>query len=399
MTLNYQKLIAFDLVNDLEEKLAENLDKFLEFFNVYQQIQSVDDFIRGCPSFPDSTKKIVRDELMFAIGSTLAIEGIKLKEEEIRETLQQPENIKLQDKLQRKQQEVLNSEKVYAYVQDVVNKCGGQFVYEEEHIKTIHRLFTENIEYPGNQPGTYRNTAVLFGEPRKYSLCEDWTQVNKAMGNFVKWLNQDTKGPLSGNTITKAVMAHYYFTEIHPFGDGNGRSARAIEAMVLYANKINIYCFWSLANFWSARRNEYIARLSEMRDTCNPMDFLIWGARGYLEEIQRVKARVLKKLTQLMFRDYVRYLFDEKNRRKPEERINTTIRRLVELLTNSGKIRLDKFRSSPEYKSLYFHRSAASESRDLSKMKRLELICVSTENGREFIEPNYKILDSLRYTV
>ncbi len=71
-----------------------------------------DRFIRDCPSFPGSNKNIIRDELVSAIGSTLAIEGITLREEEIKESITK-QTFKI---LQRKQKEILNSRNVYDYI-------------------------------------------------------------------------------------------------------------------------------------------------------------------------------------------------------------------------------------------------------------------------------------------
>lgn len=396
MNLDYNKLIQFDLLNDAEAKLMQDREKLFELFTVFQNISNADSFIRNCPSFPGSTENIERDELVSAIGSTLAIEGITFREEEIKETL---DKTNLQAKIQRKQQEILNSRDVYDYIKKTVHEQKGEFVYKDEHIIYIHRRFTANINYLGNQPGTYRNMNTSFGDPRKRSLSENYTDIYKAMGNFINWLNQKDDGVLRGNPIAKAIMSHYYLTEIHPFGDGNGRTARAVEAMVLYANRINPYCFWSLANFWNARRNEYIAHLGNIRETCDPLDFLIWGAKGYLEEVERIKGAVLKKLKYLMLRDYVSWLLNAKKQQKPEKKINQRIRSLVLLLTDSGQIPLDKFRTSPEYESLYSHASSATKSRDLSKMKFLELIRISEADGKEFIEPNYEVLEKLQYRV
>jgi Fic family protein len=242
--------------------------------------------------------------------------------------------------------------------------------------------------------------SASFGDPRKISLCQNHTDIYAAMKNYINWLNQKKDGFLTGDTIVKAIMSHYYLTEIHPFGDGNGRTARAAEAMVLYANKINPYCFWSLANFWSRNRNEYITHLGNIRETCDPLDFIIWGAKGYLEEINRIKGLVLKKLKSLMLRDYVTWLVKSKNQQKPGEKINERIRSIVFLLTDSGKIPLDKFRASPEYESLYSHASNATKIRDLVKLKSLELIQTPKgDDGKVFIEPNYEILEKLRYRI
>ncbi len=398
MSLSYNKLIKFNLLDEAEESLTEPecRSKFFEFFKAFQGIANVDRFIRDCPSFPGANRDIIRDELVSAIGSTLAIEGVVFKEEEIKEIIQKTNPKEL---LQREQQAVLNSRHVYRYITKTIDKCGEEFVYKDGHIINIHKTFTKSINYLGNQPGAYRNMSASFGEPRRRSLCESYTDIYKAMGNFVNWLNQKKEGILTGNIIAKAIMAHYYLAEIHPFGDGNGRTARAVEAMVLYANKINPYCFWSLANFWSANRNEYIFHLGNIRETCNPLDFLMWGAQGYLKEIQRIKERILKKVKQLMLQDYIRWLLDTKNQQPPEKKINQRIYGVLFLLTHSGKILFDKLRSSPEYKSLYSHVSSMTQSRDFSKMKSLKLIRISDTTDKVFIEPNYEVLKSLEYSV
>lgn len=125
----------------------------------------------------------------------------------------------------------------------------------------------------------------------------------------------------------------------------------------------------------------------------------MWGAKGYLGEVERIKKAVLKKLKYLMLRDYVSWLLKTKKDQKPEKKINERIRRIVFLLTDYGKISLIKFRNSSEYASLYLHESGSTKSRDLSKMKSppLDLIRISTVNGEEFIEPNYDVLERLKY--
>jgi Fic family protein len=399
MNLNYKKLIQFDLLNDAEAKIKQNHEKFFDFLSTFHNIAAADKFIKDCPSFPDSNKSIIRDELVSAIGSTLAIEGIVIKGEDIKKTIdkQNPGRHPHQ-----KQQEIhtLNSQNVYNYIQNTVRENKGEFVYKDEHIIKIHKLFTANIDYVGNQPGKYRNMSAFFGDnPRRKSLCENYEDIYMAMGNFINWLNQKNEGLLTGNIIAKAIMAHYYLAEIHPFGDGNGRTARAVEAMVLYANKINPYCFWSLANFWNMRRNDYISRLGEIRDTCDCLEFLIWGAKGYLEEVERIKWRVLKKVKQLMLQDYTQYLYGSKNEQPPEKKINERIVGVLFLLTHSDKILLDKLRSSPGYKSLYHHISGMTQNRDFSKMKSLKLIRISETDGKAFIEPNYELLENLEYSI
>lgn len=216
---------------------------------------------------------------------------------------------------------------------------------------------------------------------------------------FVAWLNSEKLGGLVANKIAKAIMAHYYLTEIHAFGDGNGRTARAIEAMVLYKNRINTYCFWSLANFWSANRSDYLLRLADLRKTCDPYDFIMWGAKGYLGEVLRIKSLVLQKVKQLMFKDYLAWLHTTNKDREPERRVNKRMLLATLWLNDAGKMSLKNFRKSTAHKALYSKPSPMTRSRDLSKMKSLELIKLTSKDEEDFIEPNYDIFTKFEYTV
>jgi len=399
MTLTLKKLMQYDLIEDIELTIKgdeKQFQLFLEFFEVYRQIQNIDQFIRDYPAFPGSTDKIRRSELISSVGATLAIEGTKLTKEEIETSFQKAD---LNKALEKTEQEAQNSKSAYYYVIDLVKKHKDKFTYKEDYIKQIHKHLTENIDYGLNAPGRYRDVNPIFGEPPRRSLCETKAEVEAAMSKFTNWLNREDAGHLSGNIIVKAIMAHYYLTEIHPFGDGNGRTARAVEAMVLYANKINPYCFWSLANFWSANRSKYIVHLGNIRNTCNPCDFLMWGMKGYLKEIQRVKDLVLKKTKQLMLMDYVRWLHSAKKQQKREKKINQRIVGILEFLTRTGDMPFDKFLSSPQITALYHKRSEPTRYRDFEKMSKLGLIYIFEKDNTKYIGPNYQLLSYLEFRV
>jgi len=399
MTLNLEKLMKYDLVETLESKMQNEKDTkmLFDFLGVYLQIHSIDQFIRDYPSQPGSTDKIRRSEFVSSIGATLAIEGTKLTKEEIEISFQKTN---LHRELERKEKETQNTKRAYNYIIDLVAKNReNKFIYKEKYIKQIHKHITDNIEYGLNAPGQYRDVNPIYGEPPRRSLCDTKQTVELAMSKLTDWLNKDGSGLLSSNPITKAIMAHYYLAEIHPFGDGNGRAARALEALVLFANGINTYCFWSLANFWSANRNDYIVYLGNIRSTCNPWDYIIWGLNGYLKEVQRIKGLVLKKAKQLMLMDYVRWLLSTKKQQKREKKINKRIEGILELLTHSGEMPFDKFLFYPQIKTLYHKRSEPTKYRDFKKMKDINLIRLFEKDNTKYIGPNYQLLEYLKYEV
>jgi len=397
MALTLEKLSKFDLVENLEKAGFDDArqQQLFDFLGTFREIQTVDQFIRDCPAFPRSTQDILQDEFRSAVGGTLAIEGTILKDEEIKESFQKAD---LHARLEKKDQEVANTRAAYKYIKGVVDKNNGKFTYSERHIKQIHQHLTNNIQYVSpNVPGQYRNDPARFGYPQKFSFCKDGADIQTIMPKFINWLNKPSRRILSGNEFVRPIMAHYYLTEIHPFGDGNGRTARALEALVLYVNNINPYCFLSLAKFWDEHRDEYVLRLGQIRDTCDPFDFVIWAAKGYLERIKGVKERVLKKVKQLMLTDYVRWLYVT----KPHNiKINNRIYGILILLIHLGKMPLAKFLSRPELKTFYRDPNKSTRYRDFKKMEKvLGLIRTYKEGGKKFIEPNFQKLEELEYTV
>ncbi len=397
MKLTYNKLIKFNLMEEYVKKLfSENkLDNYFELSNTIREIQSIDQFIKDSPSYPGSTDKIIRSELVSAIGATLAIEGITLQKEEIEESFRKAS---LNEKLERKEQEAENSRKVYSFIIELVNN-NNDLKYTERIIKQIHKYFTDGLNYLSNKPGDYRDFSISFGVPRIGGLCRTRLEIENAMKNFIIWLNDgENVTSMSSEPIVKAILSHYYLTEIHPFGDGNGRTSRALEALFLYVNGVNNYCFWSLANFWSMHRDEYLIQIRNIRNTCCPWEFVLWGIKGYLEEIKRIKLLVLKKVKQLMLMDYVKYLLA--NKRKESIKINQRIVDILSYLVKSDPMPINKFYSLPLINTLYRNSSPSLIYKDLKKMINKQLVIIGEdENEKKNIRANFDILKFISYYV
>lgn len=395
MSLTCERLMQFDLLEVAEKKLQSDIELLTQLVFLLNQIENTDQFIKDSPSFPGSTDKIIRNELTSVIGATLSIEGTILDKEQIEESFKKAEEGVA---LKRKEQEAENSRKVYKFIQEFVNNNPDEIVYSEQLIKQIHKYITENIDYVSNTPGEYRgNFNVSFGDPRKDSLCKTRAETEEAMKKFIIWLNKKYEGLAEQYVFTKAMMAHYYLTEIHPFVDGNGRTARALEALMLYAKGVNNYCFWSWANFWSAHKDQYLFHLHNIRATLDPTDFIIWGLEGYRDEIDQIKQKVLTKMKQLMLSDYIHYLL--RNKKNEKIKINQRIVDILQLLIPRGRVPVKKFVATPEMIALYRKSATSTRLRDIRKMFTLELIKYETVENEEFMEANFQILERLRYGV
>jgi Fic family protein len=387
--LTKDRLVRYDLE---PVSFEEDQPRAISLFRTVMEVAEIDRFIRDLPSFPRVSQLIYREELVLAVGGTTAIEGNALGSEEILEAFDKADR---SAKLGIAEMEVNNARRVYRFVTDFVDSNPGAPI-TEELIRQIHTVMTRDLPYPGNKPGAYRTTQVSFGIPRAPALLQTEAEVQEGMKGFVLWLNDPQRGSFLGFPLVKANLAHYYLTEIHPFVDGNGRTARALEAFMLYrSGGFNRYCFWSLANFFSRNRDEYLVHLRTVREQAGVTPFLEFSARGSKEELSRIKCLALTKVKKLMFMDYVHYLRREK-KGKPVK-INERIVNLLAILCETGRVKFDDLLSSPSVGALYTSVSSSTRRRDWKKMLRLNLVSLPKEGDVLFVEPNLGILEELSY--
>ena len=122
----------------------------------------------------------------------------------------------------------------------------------EETIWKLHRLFYQKVD--ADQAGQYRSIQVyISGTEYIPPSPEDVPQLMKHLADQIH-------SSLSAlHPIELAAMAHKRLVDIHPFVDGNGRTARLLMNLIL----VNAgYGVVSIPPIW---RNDYINALSASR--------------------------------------------------------------------------------------------------------------------------------------
>lgn len=276
------------------------------------QIHALAGVIRGIPIPPSVQSNLDKLNIMRAVRGTTGIEGTELSEEEVGLILEAPpDRPVLSGGREREEQEVRNADRLMAYVAERIER-NPRSPISEGIVKEFHNILTSDIAYANNIPGQYRNHAVSAGT---YVPPREGEEVRRLMSEFVRWLNTDT--PTHWDSVIRAIVAHFYVISIHPFGDGNGRTARAVESYLLYQAGVNARGYYSLANYYYSRRSEYIAMLDYVRfESCPDLTpFIMFALRGLVEELTNVHEEVLAAVRRISFRDFAR-----------------------ELLTNTGKV-------------------------------------------------------------
>ncbi len=180
------------------------------------------------PLPPEQLKNIedwLKVELTY---SSNAIEGNTLSRIETAEVIEKGVGAVISGKPLKDQLEAINHAKALDFIKNLADvKKSHQFITEEE-ILGIHKIILTGInDYAA---GHYRNIEVFikgvdveFPSPQK---------VPRLMKDFIHWL----EGEQSKHPVKVAADAHFKLVSIHPFIDGNGRTARLLMNLILIIN-------------------------------------------------------------------------------------------------------------------------------------------------------------------
>lgn len=122
--------------------------------------------------------------------------------------------------------EAINHKECIELIEEFVEK---KKELNTQFIKEIHRIILKNID--DYQAGVYRKTNVrILGAVH---IPPDAIKIERLMNEFLEWY-YSVKHTMSVPEL--AAWVQYKFVWIHPFIDGNGRTARLLMNLVLLQN-------------------------------------------------------------------------------------------------------------------------------------------------------------------
>ena len=124
------------------------------------------------------------------------------------------------------QAEAKNLSQALDFLEQLASSTEEQISLQD--IRQVHKLILQGID--DENAGAYRNVEVAisgsdFSPPSPID-------VEPQMREFIEWLSPASLD-LAENTIQTAAACHAWFAQIHPFADGNGRTARILMNLVL----------------------------------------------------------------------------------------------------------------------------------------------------------------------
>ncbi len=155
----------------------------------------------------------------------------------------------------------------------------------------LHRSVMRDLELPARL-GQWRVDPVFVFDTKTQIPVHEGdpaSEVSSRIAALCVWLNNaDAPHP-----VIRAAIAHLEFVRIHPFMDGNGRSARLLETLLLAQFGWNARGLLALEPYYRANLARYYALIASSINDGDYTDWVTFVAAGVLERLQKVEQQLV----------------------------------------------------------------------------------------------------------
>lgn len=327
--------------------------------------------LRQLPHLPQWIEGVHQEQLRLEAAGTSRIEGAEFTPQEEAEALS-PAAAHRSD-LTYSQRQLRAAEATYQWM----GSLPSDLPVNAGLILDIHRRIVTGCEDDHCEPGALRweGHNVIFGLPQCRG-AEGGSECEEVFTDLCTAISGEFR---EHDEIVQAMAAHYHIGAMHPFGDGNGRTARALEAFMLRKAGVNDRVMVSLSNYYYARKDDYLGSLYESRHRGHDLTpFLQFALQAVTERCNSVASQILDNHQRILFREFARSLFGQM--RSPRRRVLADRQLwMLETLLDTGPIDPDTFfdRTLDHYKGLK-HQSRA-QLRDVVGLIRINAVSFDDE--------------------
>jgi Fic family protein len=202
---------------------------------------------------PSLLESLRRSAQLVSTHYSTAIEGNLLSQAQVEQVVEQKRNIRGRER------DVREVKGYYAALEEVQRIAQSRVAVSERVIQSIHALVMGNGKK--RKPTPYRDGQNVIRNSRTNEidyLPPEASAVPVLMAELVSWLNAKDDLPVP----LRAAVAHYQFATIHPYYDGNGRTARLLTTLVLHRGGYGMNGIYSLEVYYANDLSAYYSALS-----------------------------------------------------------------------------------------------------------------------------------------
>ena len=197
------------------------------------------------------------------------------------------------------EKELLNYKKAMDFLSKYLGKADP---VSESIVRELHKIIVRGVRGENADPGNYRKIQNYIVNSRTHEVVYTPPaplDVPFLMREFAEWMNKTE----DLSPILAAGIAQFQFVHIHPFIDGNGRTARLLSTLILYKTGYDFKRLFTISEYYDKNRPAYYQAIQTVRE--NSMDMTSWleyfveGLHSQMKEIQAKGEQLIKQDSRL----------------------------------------------------------------------------------------------------
>lgn len=218
------------------------------------RIEAVRQAIGSLPITPRVLANLRETARLFSTHYSTMIEGNRLTQEEVAEVIARDQHFPGRE---RDEDEVKG---YYAALDEVERLTKRGERVSGTAVKRLHALVMRGGK-TRVKPSPYRDGKNVIRDARSHGIVylpPEAKDVPRLMEQLIEWVNRRDEQPVP----IKAGIAHYQFATIHPYHDGNGRTARLVTTLILHLGGYDLKGLYSLEEYYARNLKAYYEALA-----------------------------------------------------------------------------------------------------------------------------------------
>lgn len=187
--------------------------------------------------------------------------------------------------------------------------------------------------------------------------------------------------------VLQAIVSHVYIAWIHPFDDGNGRTARLIEFFLLLRAGLPNIASHILSNHYNNTREEYYRQLEQAGKEKNLSRFIAYAVLGFRDGLNEVLGVVQENVLKIAWHNYIYEILDSKKAAGKTKAIVKRRRNVALNFPTESFLTIDHLlNNNATFAREYAKFSPMTLKRDLLELETLELVVRQNDTYKANIE-------------